>query len=594
MTKKSKPASLTSSLLARKGRAEPSAAPYSIVESGRTGPSSSDRETGGLAAARSGGTGGNGNGGNGNGHSFADFGRLPLPEFERTRKKPEELTAQGDEVIPSVPDSSGGRDVASAPSFPAPMPETLTAGSELAAETPALKQNLDPAGPAIAMTAPVPSDPRPGEVGDDGSPGDDAETAINPEREAARDARLLRFVYVMAALTGIVAIVLYAGGWFIELEAPETAQSRPEIIASAEPNASGAGPAGADQLAVRPIAPESPAASPTALSPTAASPDGPSSGASIPPAPPIAAPNFGATVKKPPEIGVTAGGKPKAASGLPAEMAKNSDSLPDSKPAAASLVLPSVAPETTSSPPSGIASGEPIEAPKVASPKPDGEKGEIAEKVVAATPPEPPKPAEPLAGEAEKTTGGEPAAIAPKPDAPKPGAAADASSGAPKAASSVITPPSTSTTPTTPKIAERKPAATAAKKPPPKQVPNLRVLAPALVRPEPAEKVTPVAPKLAAARLAPPKKAAAASVGRYLIQLASVSSSAGAKEEWARLQKVFPDVFGGRELVVEKRAISGRGMFYRVQTGRFRSLEEARSICSALKAKKQGCLPVKR
>ena len=207
---------------------------------------------------------------------------------------------------------------------------------------------------------------------------------------------------------------------------------------------------------------------------------------------------------------------------------------------------------------------------------------------MVATPPESPKPAEPLAGRTEKPAGGEPSASVPKPDAPKPGAAADAPSGVPKVSPPAISPPST------PKVAEKKPAAAAK---PPKKVPNLRVLAPALVRPEPAETAPPVAPKppkLAVAKPAAPKKAAGASGGRYLIQLASVSSSAGAEKEWTRLQKVFPDIFGGRELVVEKRVIAGRGTFYRVQTGRFDSLKEARSICSTLKAKKQGCLPVKR
>ena len=67
-----------------------------------------------------------------------------------------------------------------------------------------------------------------------------------------------------------------------------------------------------------------------------------------------------------------------------------------------------------------------------------------------------------------------------------------------------------------------------------------------------------------------------------------------AEAEWARLQKAFPKEFGGRELVVEKRAIAGRGTFYRVQTGRFETLKDARAMCASLKGKKQACLPVTR
>ena len=46
--------------------------------------------------------------------------------------------------------------------------------------------------------------------------------------------------------------------------------------------------------------------------------------------------------------------------------------------------------------------------------------------------------------------------------------------------------------------------------------------------------------------------------------------------------------------MIEKKEIAGRGTFYRVQSGGFKSLEEARSVCNELKAKKQACLAVKR
>ena len=82
--------------------------------------------------------------------------------------------------------------------------------------------------------------------------------------------------------------------------------------------------------------------------------------------------------------------------------------------------------------------------------------------------------------------------------------------------------------------------------------------------------------------------------GHYYIQLASVGSEKVAAREWTRLQKVHPSILGARELVIEKKEIAGRGTFYRVQSGGFKSLEEARSVCNELKAKKQACLAVKR
>jgi cell division protein FtsN len=147
-------------------------------------------------------------------------------------------------------------------------------------------------------------------------------------------------------------------------------------------------------------------------------------------------------------------------------------------------------------------------------------------------------------------------------------------------------------------------------KEPVREVPNMRVLAPALVRPEPAETAPPTgsapasgatgsasASSPAAKQTASVPKVSAppsAATGPYRVQLSSVRSEARAEREWARLQKAFPDLFGDRSLVVEKKEIAGRGTFYRVQTGGYKTLADARAVCNSLKAKKQGCLPIKR
>jgi cell division septation protein DedD len=149
---------------------------------------------------------------------------------------------------------------------------------------------------------------------------------------------------------------------------------------------------------------------------------------------------------------------------------------------------------------------------------------------------------------------------------------------------------------------------------PVRDVPNMRVLAPALVKPEPAESAppptsvpepgnvpvltAPAATQSASVPKTAPQKPATSSANAagsgFLVQLASVNSEKLAEREWARLQKAFPDLFGDRELTIEKKDIAGRGTFYRVQTGGYASLDEARAVCGDLKAKKQACLPVNR
>jgi len=79
----------------------------------------------------------------------------------------------------------------------------------------------------------------------------------------------------------------------------------------------------------------------------------------------------------------------------------------------------------------------------------------------------------------------------------------------------------------------------------------------------------------------------------YLLQLAATQDAASAKKEWARLQKAFPQLLGGRSLTVEKAEVSGT-TYYRILTGPFPTKETVEDICTQLKAKKQSCLVKKR
>lgn len=458
-------------------------------------------------------------------------------------------------------------------------------------------------------TAPPPA--MPSTLTDDEPVDASVAAAADAEREAARDARLLRFVYIMAALTGIVAIVLYAGGWFVDKDTPQVAEQTPAAgtVASAGstekpvpsgPTGESTKPSGAGESAsAKPASSETPAPETS---------EAPSGTAAIPAAPPIAAPGFGESGTKPGETAITTGGKAKATAppdpkpdAAPAAAEKKSASSIDVEtlkpPAAPSVTVKAPEPASTGvdasksvTPPSGSGDAKPAEPAKADTkePSPSQETPGTDTKVAVVAP-------EKTAEAAAKTVA-EPAEKA---------AAAVAPTESPKVPD--VQPPPVLTAPKLPSA--QKPAAAAK---PAKKVPNLRVLAPALVRPDPPQTSPAPKPKAGAAKpsataqipkesktaaLTPPKKPVAASgksTGKFLIQLSSVKSQKRAEAEWARLKKAFPKEFGGRELVVEKRTIAGRGTFYRVQTGRFETLKDARAMCATLKSKKQACLPVTR
>ncbi len=91
--------------------------------------------------------------------------------------------------------------------------------------------------------------------------------------------------------------------------------------------------------------------------------------------------------------------------------------------------------------------------------------------------------------------------------------------------------------------------------------------------------------------------AAGGSAGKtapYAVQLSSTTSWKGAEQEWLKLQRSFPDLLGDKKLVVHKAELDRRGTWYRVRTGNFAELTSARKFCSALRAKRQDCLVIKR
>ncbi len=96
------------------------------------------------------------------------------------------------------------------------------------------------------------------------------------------------------------------------------------------------------------------------------------------------------------------------------------------------------------------------------------------------------------------------------------------------------------------------------------------------------------APQVAALPLA------TAPAGPYVVQLAALKSQDGARPAWGRLQKAHSALLGERELATQEIDLGERGILYRVQAGYFPDRASALELCTALKARGQDCLVVKR
>lgn len=78
--------------------------------------------------------------------------------------------------------------------------------------------------------------------------------------------------------------------------------------------------------------------------------------------------------------------------------------------------------------------------------------------------------------------------------------------------------------------------------------------------------------------------------GNYIIQLGSVRSADGAREEWGKIKSKLPGVLDQLNLNVERADLGDRGVFYRIQAGRI-DKQTAAELCNKVKASKAaGCL----
>jgi cell division septation protein DedD len=82
----------------------------------------------------------------------------------------------------------------------------------------------------------------------------------------------------------------------------------------------------------------------------------------------------------------------------------------------------------------------------------------------------------------------------------------------------------------------------------------------------------------------------ALAAGDYFVQLASVRTDVGARNEWKRLRKAHPTLFDDLALDVQRADLGDRGIFYRIRVGPFPNRATAQDMCGQIKAAKLACL----
>ncbi|MBL4721401.1 MAG: SPOR domain-containing protein [Alphaproteobacteria bacterium] len=105
----------------------------------------------------------------------------------------------------------------------------------------------------------------------------------------------------------------------------------------------------------------------------------------------------------------------------------------------------------------------------------------------------------------------------------------------------------------------------------------------AVVTPKPAAKRT--AKRTASASSPPP--------GAYMVQIASLRTAEAAQRAWNINLKRHNSLFRGMTLFVAEKTIPGRGDFFRVQTGPFKTRAAALRKCAQLKQAKVPCLVIR-
>ncbi|HEY7663220.1 MAG TPA: SPOR domain-containing protein [Xanthobacteraceae bacterium] len=87
-----------------------------------------------------------------------------------------------------------------------------------------------------------------------------------------------------------------------------------------------------------------------------------------------------------------------------------------------------------------------------------------------------------------------------------------------------------------------------------------------------------------------PPEAAHGPTGGFLVQLASQKSEHEAVSSFRALQAKFPNELGGRQPIIRRADLGGKGVFYRTMVGPFASAHEASQFCASYKAAGGQCV----
>jgi cell division protein FtsN len=82
------------------------------------------------------------------------------------------------------------------------------------------------------------------------------------------------------------------------------------------------------------------------------------------------------------------------------------------------------------------------------------------------------------------------------------------------------------------------------------------------------------------------------SEARYRVQLGAFREAALASRAWAEMAGEAAAVIGGSSYAIQKADLGDRGTFYRLRAGEFELMEDAKSACRALEARKIACFVV--
>jgi hypothetical protein len=78
--------------------------------------------------------------------------------------------------------------------------------------------------------------------------------------------------------------------------------------------------------------------------------------------------------------------------------------------------------------------------------------------------------------------------------------------------------------------------------------------------------------------------------GGYAVQVTSERSESGAQAAFRLLQAKYPNQLGGRQAIIRRADLGAAGTYYRAIVGPFTSAEEAKRLCSGLKAAGADCI----